>query len=97
MMIYNKGRPEGIDTSQLQDVIIGGGPLSASNVIKVRDIFPGSNVGLAYGQTETGGSALCFSSKNRKHLLLMYKHPGSTGRVLPGYKLKVGNNYERFG
>lgn len=87
--MYNKGRPDGVDTTHLCDIIIGGGPLAAEHVIKIRDIFPGTSTALIFGQTELAGTGFCFYPNRREDLLAMCGKPGSCGKPVPDSISKV--------
>lgn len=87
--MYKEGRPENITTASLLDLIIGGGPLSGDYILKLREVLPGSNIALAYGQTEVAGLLTCFKPASRKDVLLLNEKPGSCGRILPGVEYKV--------
>lgn len=89
LAITKAGRPEGIDTTSLIDVIVGGGPATSQQITDMRDVFPGANVSLAYGMTEVVGFATCFSPNVRKQLLLSFKNPSSSGLPIPGVTIKV--------
>lgn len=87
--VLKAGRPENVDTTSLLDVIMGGGPISTENLESIRDIFPGTNVHLAYGQTEVGGASTVFKPASREDLLLMLLKGNSSGRPMPGFSYKV--------
>lgn len=87
--MYKAGRPENITTASLLDLIIGGGPLCDEYILKLREVLPGSNVVLAYGQTEVAGLLTAFKPASRKDVLLLNQKPGSCGRILPGVEYKV--------
>lgn len=89
ILMYKAGRPEGIDTTCLLDLTIGGGPLSEDYMIKLRDLLPGTNVALAYGQTEVAGLLTTFRPISRKQVLLLNEKPASCGLIYPGIKYKV--------
>lgn len=89
LAITKAGRPEGIDTTSLIDVIVGGGPATCQQMADLRDVFPGTNVSLAYGMTELVGFATCFSPNVRKQLLLSVKNSDSSGLPVPGVTIKV--------
>lgn len=89
IMMYKAGRPDGIDTTSLLDMLIGGGPINVDYVLKLRDVLPGTNVSLAYGQTEVTGLLTIFRPISRKHVLLLNNKVGSSGQIYPGIKYKV--------
>lgn len=83
------GRPDGIDTSSLRDVLIGGGPATAQQISDLRELLPGTNVMMGYGMTEVCGITTTFKTNVRKQILLSAKHPNSSGIALPTFKIKV--------
>lgn len=85
----NAGRPEGIDTTSLLELLCGGGILPTKHVLQLRDLLPGTNVTQAYGQTEIAGAITSFNSKKRKDILLSYYRPQSCGRPIRGIWYKV--------
>ncbi|KAF2889523.1 hypothetical protein ILUMI_16650, partial [Ignelater luminosus] len=87
--MYNKGRPDGINTTHLSELLIGGGPLAAEYIIRIRDILPGTNVSLIYGQTEIAGIGLYFSPNRREDILALCHKPGSCGRPVPDLTCKI--------
>lgn len=89
ILMCNVDRPEGIDTTSLLEVIIGGGPLSSDYMLKFRDLLPGTNVSLVYGQTEVTGLLSAFRVNSRRDILLLNQKPDSCGRIYPGIKYKV--------
>lgn len=89
--MYKAGRPEGIDTTSLTDMIIGGGSLNADYINKLKDLLPGTNISLGYGQTEVTGLLTIFRPKVRKHVLMLNEKIGSSGQIYPGIKYKVNN------
>ncbi|XP_017786045.1 PREDICTED: 4-coumarate--CoA ligase-like 5 [Nicrophorus vespilloides] len=87
--IIKAGRPEGVDTTSLHDIIIGGGPLSAENNMLMGDLVPGAFVHLAYGQSEATGLLTCFRPSDRRDVLHMHKKYSSCGRPLSGIQYKI--------
>ncbi|KAF2890250.1 hypothetical protein ILUMI_15923, partial [Ignelater luminosus] len=87
--LYNKGRPDGINTTHLSDFIIGGGPLAAEHILRIRDIFPGTNVSLIYGQTEIGGTGFCFGPNRKENIWALCEKPGACGRPVPDLICKI--------
>lgn len=89
LFLTKAGRPEGIDTTSLTDVVVGGGPATSQQMVDLRDLLPGANVCLAYGMTELVGFATCFTPNIRKQILLSFKNPSSSGLPIPGSTIKV--------
>lgn len=87
--IYKRGRPEGINTTNLADVIIGGGPLAAEHMEEIRELFPGANCNIVYGQTEVAGVVTNFKRNVRQEIIWMYQKPGSAGTIAPDTYCKV--------
>lgn len=87
--MIKEGRPDGIDTTSLLDFLIGGGHLSAENLLSLRDLLPGTNVFVGYGQTEVAGSGTTFRTNLRKDVLLLHEKLKSCGRPIPGLCYKV--------
>lgn len=83
------GRPEGIDTSRLSDVIVGGGPATSEQMTDLRRVLPGANVTLGYGMTELVGIGTAFKPNVSKDMELTLKYPNSSGVPMPGLTFKV--------
>lgn len=85
------GRPEGIDTTSLLEVLTGGSAMTISQMREFRDLLPGTNVTQGYGQTEVAGAITLFKSNKRRDVLLAWSRPDSCGRPIKGiwYKVKV--------
>lgn len=86
------GRPEGIDTSSLLEVVTGGSALTKTQMAVFRDLLPGTHVNQAYGQTEVAGIITTFKTHNRKDVVLSYLRPHSCGRPVRSmfYKVRAG-------
>lgn len=82
-------RPEGLDTTDLSEVITGGAAMSKNMFLEFRDMLPGTNVGQGYGQTEVAGVITKFLFFKRKDVILSYKNPESCGRPIRGIWYKV--------
>lgn len=89
LRMLQAGRPDGVDTNSMLNVIIGGGPLGENHVLALRDLLPGTNVALAYGQTEIAGLATGFKPHCRQDVILMVDKAGSCGRPVPGATYKI--------
>lgn len=89
IMLLKTGRPDGVDTTSLTDVIVGGGPLSAENNLALRDLLPGTNVQLIYGQSEGAGIVTMFRIGDRRDVLQTFNKPTSSGRPILGFSYKV--------
>ncbi|KAF2893286.1 hypothetical protein ILUMI_12887 [Ignelater luminosus] len=87
--LYKSGRPEGINTTKFEHLLIGGGYVSREQMNEIRDILPGTNVMLGYGLTEICGIALLFWPNNPKDMIMACERCGSSGRPLPGFSYKV--------
>lgn len=83
------GRPDGIDTSNLRDVFVGGGPASAQLMTDVKKLLPGTNVSLGFGMTEICSIGLIFRPNVSNQVLLSLKKPNSSGMAVQGLSLKV--------
>ncbi|XP_022910019.2 luciferin 4-monooxygenase-like [Onthophagus taurus] len=89
MAMMKHGKPEGLNTATLYDLMVGGGPMSSENMMAFKDLFPGTNVGLVYGQTEVAGLITIFKPAVRKDIILMHSKPSSSGRPSFGMWFKV--------
>ncbi|KAK4872797.1 hypothetical protein RN001_014826 [Aquatica leii] len=86
---YKHGRPENLSLTNLTDMMIGGGPLSGHHLQEIRELFPGTNCCIVYGQTECSGIVLNFDRNDRNHMMMMYLKPGSTGFMCTDFACKV--------
>lgn len=87
------GRPEGLDTTTLHEVITGGSAMSRKQFLDFRDLLPGTHLSQGYGQTEVAGVITKFNFARRKDVVLGFKNPESCGRPLPGIWYKVRDIY----
>lgn len=85
------GRPEGIDTSSLLEVVTGGSAITVTQIKVFRDLLPGTHVNQGYGQTEISGFISMFKTNSKKDVALSYLKPDSCGRPMPyiSYKVRV--------
>ncbi|OZD13118.1 AMP-dependent synthetase [Rhodococcus sp. 06-156-3C] len=67
------------DLTTLKAVTVGGAPINAEFLERLRNGLPGvePRIATGYGLTENGGQAVAASGKDT------VKHPGTTGRALP--------------
>ncbi|KAF2887070.1 hypothetical protein ILUMI_19104, partial [Ignelater luminosus] len=84
-------RPKHFRSDSLKDVIMGGGPMSREQVLKVQRAFPNTRVVLGYGQTEVAGFITCFKPNNSKEIMGIPSKPTSSGGGVPGLTYKVVN------
>lgn len=89
LRMLQAGRPEDINTTNVLNVVIGGGPLGENHILALKDLLPGTNVVLAYGQSEIAGLATAFKPTCREDLIMSMKKPSSCGRLVPGLSYKV--------
>lgn len=82
-------RPDGIDTSSLWSLLVGGGAISEPHLKELRDLLPGTFVFQCYGQTEVSGPLNLFKTNDVKESLLLYHKPNSAGTPVPGLSYKV--------
>ncbi|MGQ0466679.1 MAG: class I adenylate-forming enzyme family protein [Sporichthyaceae bacterium] len=73
------------DCSSLQSLSLGGAPVGAELVGRLRAAFPNLVRGVSanYGMTEAGGSVASAAAT------VMAEHPGTSGRPLPAVELRV--------
>lgn len=84
------GRPEKVNVSYLQQVIITGCIVSKEQILEMRHMFPGIDIINMYGTCEAGGYCMSF----RPHIYLeekrlLQKKPDSCGRPRQGVSCKV--------
>lgn len=93
LSMVKAGRPEGLDTTELVEVITGGSAMSSAQFLEFRDMLPGTHVNQGYGQTEVAGVITKFNFSRRKDAILQYKNPDSCGRAVRGilYKVRVAD------
>ncbi|XP_045464647.1 4-coumarate--CoA ligase 1-like [Harmonia axyridis] len=84
-------RPESVDTSSLHALATGGGPISEKLVHSLRDVLPGTFIMQLYGQTEVCGASTMFQTRRIDDQLLLHYKPGSVGRPMPGFWMKIVN------
>lgn len=89
LSMVKAGRPEGLDTTGLVEVITGGSAMSRKQFLEFRDMLPGTHLSQGYGQTEVAGVITKFSFSRAKDVILEYKNPESCGRPLAGIWYKV--------
>lgn len=87
--ILKVGRPDNIDTSQLNILVIGGATISQHFLKELREVLPGTFVCQGYGQTEVAGVLTCFRSNSVQDTLGLHYKPDSCGRPVPGVAYKV--------
>lgn len=74
--------PSAYDASSLRFVESGTSAVSADLLGRLADRFPGAELSVQYGSTEAGG--VCRAAGPELHA-----HPGSVGRVQPGYRTRL--------
>lgn len=89
MMMLQAGRPDEINTTSLRDLLIAGGSLSWHYIESIRDLLPGTNVSVAYGQTEVAGMITYFKPNVRRDVILMMTKADSSGTAYPGFQYRV--------
>ncbi|XP_044755148.1 uncharacterized protein LOC123314097 [Coccinella septempunctata] len=82
-------KPPDVDTSSLQVCCTGGASLKEIVFFALRKVFPGCLVFQTYGQTETGGVLVKWTTKNPEDLALLTTKPTSSGRPFGGYWYKI--------
>ncbi|GLV33980.1 uncharacterized protein CBL_11137 [Carabus blaptoides fortunei] len=75
------------DTSSLACVIVGGGPVGAEQMNKLRRLLPHSVVNNMFGMTEAAGLVTMFNQVTE--LDLLRAKPTSSGRPVPGICYKI--------
>lgn len=90
--LYKSGRPECINITNFEHLLIGGGYVSKEQIHEIRSILPGTIVMLAYGLTEICGLASLFKPHNPEDMMMVYERSGSSGRPLPGFSYKVNKH-----
>ncbi|KAI4471466.1 long-chain-fatty-acid--coa ligase [Holotrichia oblita] len=83
------GRPDDFNTTSFLDLLIGGGPISSENLLYLRDLLPGTNVFICFGQTEIAGVGTTFRTNLRKDIFILHTKPKSCGRPIPGFSYKI--------
>ena len=75
----------GRDLSGVRSISLGGAPVPAELVGRLREAFPNADKGIStiYGMTETGGTVAAASGR------LMAEHPGTSGRALAVVELRI--------
>jgi long-chain acyl-CoA synthetase len=75
----------GRDLGSVRSISLGGAPVPAELVGRLREAFPNANKGIStiYGMTETGGTVAAASGR------LMAEHPGTSGRALAVVELRI--------
>ena len=75
----------GRDLGSVRSISLGGAPVPAELVGRLRQAFPNANRGIStiYGMTETGGTVASASGT------LMADHPGTSGRPLAVVELRI--------
>ncbi|KAB0793571.1 hypothetical protein PPYR_13191 [Photinus pyralis] len=89
--LVKHGRPNGVDTSHLRDLLIGGALLSAHHLQALRELCPSTNCSIAYGLTECSGIVITFNRLSRREIALMYAKPGSSGLISADFACKIVN------
>ncbi|KAL3269432.1 hypothetical protein HHI36_008502 [Cryptolaemus montrouzieri] len=89
MMLLKTPKPPNVDTSSLKVVVTGGSGLKDTVIYGLRELFPGSLVFQTYGQTETGGLIIMWSTDNPKEVALMNAKPDSSGIPYSGFWYKI--------
>lgn len=79
------GKPNA-DISSLKVLTTGGGPITAEQIIQVRNFLPGILIFQGFGQTENSGIITCFVEDQFKEAL---RRPGSCGHPLKESIYKV--------
>ena len=74
--------PSAYDASSLRFVESGTSAVSSDLLGRLADRFPGAELSVQYGSTEAGG--VCRAAGPELHA-----HPGSVGRVQPGYRTRL--------
>lgn len=72
--------------SSLKSILLGGGPLSAEQMVKARECLPHCSIFLGYGMTEVASCVVGYLPQDRKDFL---QYPSSCGRPMRGMQLKV--------
>ncbi|KAF5272628.1 hypothetical protein FQR65_LT04869 [Abscondita terminalis] len=92
MTLFNTPKPSNIDTSALQLIITGGGPISKVLIEKTQQLFPGVLVRINYGLSEVFSNTLSFNVGNPKHVELMERKKNSCGLPKIGISYKVNHH-----
>ncbi|XP_065158131.1 luciferin 4-monooxygenase-like isoform X1 [Atheta coriaria] len=72
--------------SSLKSILLGGGPLSAEQMVKARECLPHCSIFLGYGMTEVASCVVGYLPQDRKDFL---QYPSSCGRPMRGMQLKI--------
>lgn len=82
-------RPPSARSPSLQVVLISGAAVSEKALHSFQEIFKDTAVLVGYAQTETAGAVSYFNPRDAREKELLKAKPLSSGRVLPGFSIKV--------
>ncbi|KAB0792095.1 hypothetical protein PPYR_14056 [Photinus pyralis] len=82
-------RPEGLDTTSLDVLVLTGGTISNEQLARVNGLFPGTKISNVYGQSEVAGYLTQFRLANLDDVERCGKKFASVGTGLPGCSYKI--------
>ncbi|KAF5281148.1 hypothetical protein FQA39_LY17880 [Lamprigera yunnana] len=85
----HKTKPANVDTSSIQHIGIGGGPLIESQIRNFKEMFPTTEIYGGYGQTEMCVILTIFKPSSERDRELLKTRPTSCGTGIPGVWYKV--------